>query len=80
MPFRGTSFDVIDFMGATRSGNANTAFQEAGIKLDPAKVLDGERYLEIMNPLPLEAELTVTSKTVGVYDVGKVSLIQNPMR
>lgn len=73
MPFRGTSFDVIDFLGSSRSGNSRIP----GVNLDPAKVLDGERYLEIMNPLPLEAEMTVTSRVTGVYDVGKAAILEN---
>ncbi|KAI9016721.1 HotDog domain-containing protein [Hyaloraphidium curvatum] len=73
LPFRGTSFDVIDFLGSSRSGNSRIP----GVNLDPAKVLDGDRYVEIINPLPLEGEFTVTSKVTGVYDVGKAAILEN---
>ncbi|KXS19972.1 hypothetical protein M427DRAFT_28831 [Gonapodya prolifera JEL478] len=73
LPFRGTSFDVIDFIGAQKSSNSRIP----GVKLDPAKVLDGERFIEILNPLPLEGELIARSRTSNVYDVGKAAILEN---
>lgn len=72
LPFRGTSFDVIDFIGSSKAGNSRIP----GVNLDPAKVLDGERFLEIINPIPVEGEFTIVSKVTGVYDVGKAAIVE----
>ncbi|KAJ3338113.1 hypothetical protein HDU93_009984 [Gonapodya sp. JEL0774] len=73
LPFRGESFDVIDFLGGQRRSNSNIP----GVKLDPAKVLDGERSIEILAPLPLGGELVARSRTTNVYDVGKAAILES---
>ena len=40
-------------------------------------VLDGERFIEMVNPLPTEpTELQMKSKTIGVHGKGKGGLVE----
>lgn len=46
--------------------------------LDPRKLVDGDRTLEIMKPLPVTSEgrqFEFRSKVVGVYDKGKAGTV-----
>ncbi|TPX32924.1 hypothetical protein SmJEL517_g04105 [Synchytrium microbalum] len=73
LPFRGMSNDVIDFVKASSEGNRG---QIPGIKIEPGKGLDGERYIEIIRPMPLGGDFLIKTKTTGVYDVGKAAIIE----
>jgi len=73
LSFKGTSSSILSFPS------------EAMIKtsiLPPLKgirvVLDGERYLEVINPLPKEgAELTLKSTLVGIHKRGQGATIES---
>ncbi|TPX30246.1 hypothetical protein SmJEL517_g06152 [Synchytrium microbalum] len=69
LPFR-TSSNVTNFL--ERGGHAIP-----GIKLDLSKVVDGERYIEILNPLPLEGKFRFRTKITGVFDTGKATVVQS---
>eukprot|EP01108_Squamamoeba_japonica_P003608 TRINITY_DN28_c0_g1_i2.p1 TRINITY_DN28_c0_g1~~TRINITY_DN28_c0_g1_i2.p1 ORF type:complete len:197 (-),score=62.52 TRINITY_DN28_c0_g1_i2:460-990(-) len=73
LPFTGTENDVAGFPseamaeGAVMPGLPGTKF-----------LLDGERYLEIVRPLPAEAsEFRMTSRLVGVHKKGKGALVES---
>ncbi|TPX34913.1 hypothetical protein SmJEL517_g02606 [Synchytrium microbalum] len=73
LPFRGLSNDVIDFLNPKGPKGAGIP----GVKLDLSKVLDGERYFEVINPIPLEGKFQFRNKITGVYDVGKAAVVQS---
>ncbi|TPX34880.1 hypothetical protein SmJEL517_g02601 [Synchytrium microbalum] len=70
----GYSQDVTDF-----SKRAGGGFNVPGVKLDLTKLLDGERMIELYNPLPLESkgELIARGRTTGVYDIGKACIMES---
>ena len=71
----GTSNDVVDFL-KPRAGSSGPSIP--GVKLDLSKVLDGERYLEVINPIPIDGgNFKFRNKTVGVYDVGKAAVVKS---
>jgi peroxisomal enoyl-CoA hydratase 2 len=69
LPFKHTDQDVVDFYG--RSG----AEPIPGVpKFDSRRVVDGERKITFLRPLPVSSagrEFEVRSKVIGVYDKGK---------
>jgi len=70
--FRGTSFDVLDFYKA-----GGPKLEIPGVNLDLTKVLDGERILTLLKPLPTEGgAFILKNKVTGAYDVGKAAVIE----
>ena len=70
LPFKGTSADVIDFY-ATQSSNRSSI---PGVPaLDSRRVVDGERTITFLKPLPTtsSSSFEIHSRVVGVYDKGK---------
>ncbi|KAF2085036.1 Thioesterase/thiol ester dehydrase-isomerase [Saccharata proteae CBS 121410] len=69
LPFKHTDQEVVDFYA--RSGSTPIP----GVpKLDEKRVVDGERKLEMLKPLPVTSQgrqFEVRTKVVGVYDKGK---------
>ncbi|KAF2813731.1 Thioesterase/thiol ester dehydrase-isomerase [Mytilinidion resinicola] len=69
LPFKHTDADVIDFYARSN------AVPIAGVpKLDTRNVLDGERKLQFLKPLPTSSagrKFEIRSKVLGVYDKGK---------
>ncbi|OCK85823.1 Thioesterase/thiol ester dehydrase-isomerase, partial [Lepidopterella palustris CBS 459.81] len=69
LPFKHTDLDVIDFYARSNSTPI------AGVpKFDTRGVLDGERRIEFLKPLPVSSEgrrFEIRSKVLGVYDKGK---------
>ncbi|CAI6340525.1 unnamed protein product [Periconia digitata] len=69
LPFKHTDADVIDFYARS---NAEPI---PGVpKFDTKHVLDGERKIEFLKPLPVTSEgrkFEIRSKVLGVYDKGK---------
>ena len=67
--FKKTSQDVIDFYAS------QSATPIPGIpKLDPKRVVDGQRLIQFLKPLPPTSEgrhFEIRSKVLGVYDKGK---------
>lgn len=67
--FKGTTQEVVDFYAAQE------AVPIPGVpKLDPRRVVDGQRAIEFLKPLPTSSEgksFELRSKVVGVYDKGK---------
>jgi peroxisomal enoyl-CoA hydratase 2 len=72
--FRGTSFDVVDFY----KSSGGPKLEIPGVKLDLTKVLDGERELTLLKPLPKEGgTFILKNKITGAYDVGKAAVIES---
>lgn len=69
LPFKHTDSEVIDFYARSDSTPI------AGVpKFDTKHVLDGERKLQFLKPIPVTSEgrkFEVRSKVLGVYDKGK---------
>ena len=69
LPFKHTDSEVIDFYARSNSTPI------AGVpKFDTKGVLDGERKLQFLKPIPVSSEgrkFEVRSKVLGVYDKGK---------
>ncbi|CCG81708.1 putative Peroxisomal dehydratase [Taphrina deformans PYCC 5710] len=66
--------DVVDFIARSSQGRALPGVP----KLDYKRIVDGERYLEVLKPLPPTSEghdFELQSKCVGVYDKGKAGLV-----
>ncbi|KAJ3339596.1 hypothetical protein HDU93_008013 [Gonapodya sp. JEL0774] len=69
---KGESQDVVKFGGGGR------AFpQIPGITLDLTKLLHGEQSIEILQPIPLEGSFKSVSRTSGIYDLGKATVLTN---
>ncbi|KAF2191017.1 Thioesterase/thiol ester dehydrase-isomerase [Zopfia rhizophila CBS 207.26] len=69
LPFKHTDQEVIDFYARS----ASTPI-EGVPKFDTKHVLDGERKLQFLKPLPVTSEgrnFEIRSKVIGVYDKGK---------
>ncbi|KAF2204999.1 Thioesterase/thiol ester dehydrase-isomerase [Delitschia confertaspora ATCC 74209] len=69
LPFKHTDQEVIDFYARSSSTPI------AGVpKFDTKGVLDGERKIEFLKPIPVTSEgksFEIRSKVLGVYDKGK---------
>jgi hypothetical protein len=69
LPFKHTDQEVIDFYARS------SAIPIEGVpKFDQKHVLDGERKIQFLKPLPVTSEgrnFEVRSKVLGVYDKGK---------
>ncbi|KAK5048552.1 hypothetical protein LTR84_005643 [Exophiala bonariae] len=69
LPFKKTTQEVIDFYASQRSNPI------PGVpKFDPTRVLDGQRSIEFLKPLPTSSEgrqFELREKVLGVYDKGK---------
>mmetsp|Transcript_33070 Transcript_33070/g.72251 ORF Transcript_33070/g.72251 Transcript_33070/m.72251 type:complete len:296 (+) Transcript_33070:54-941(+) len=70
--FKGTDQDVISFPSpAMQEGPSNPPLE--GIKAG----LDGERYIEMINPLPADgAELTLKTRLIGVHKRGSGASVE----
>jgi acyl dehydratase len=69
--FKGTSNDVLSFPSPAMLKTMNTP------PLPGTKVgLDGERYLEVLNPLPLEGEFTLKNTLLGIHKRGQGALVE----
>jgi hypothetical protein len=67
MSFKGTSSDVIDF-------NA-TAGSYPGLEFNPAQILHGEEYVEIMAPVPTHGAFVQKTRVLDFLDKGKGGLL-----
>ncbi|KAI8937060.1 hypothetical protein NX059_006279 [Plenodomus lindquistii] len=78
LPFKHADQDVIDFYA-----RSNAEPIEGVPKFDTKTVLDGERKLEFLKPLPVSSEgrkFEVRSKVLGVYDKGKATVVETEQR
>ncbi|KAF2660526.1 Thioesterase/thiol ester dehydrase-isomerase [Lophiostoma macrostomum CBS 122681] len=69
LPFKHTDQDVIDFYA-----RSNSTPIEGVPKFDTKHVLDGERKIQFLKPLPTSSDgrsFEIRSKVLGVYDKGK---------
>ncbi|KAJ8605710.1 hypothetical protein MRB53_041351 [Persea americana] len=70
IPFKGTSQDVVDFYAKS----AATPIPDVP-KFDSRRVVDGERRVTFLAPIPTSSEGTgnfqIRNKVLGVYDKGK---------
>jgi acyl dehydratase len=72
LPFKGTENDVVDFPSAAMM-QANVMPGLPGMKF----VLDGERYLEVLRPIPpTPSTFQIRSKLVGVHPKPKGALVE----
>ena len=76
LPFRHAddNSEVTDFLARSSGGKTLPGVP----KLNYQKIVDGERYLEVVKPLPKSSkgyEFELQSTTVGVYDKGKAGLV-----
>jgi len=70
--FKGTSSSVLSFPSETMMKTSNVPPLK-GIKV----ILDGERYLEVVNPLPKDgAELTLKSTLIGIHKRGQGATVE----
>ncbi|KAJ4369561.1 hypothetical protein N0V83_005323 [Neocucurbitaria cava] len=70
LAFKRTSQDVFDFIERMIESNAPVPGTPP---FDPQRSVDGERGLEIINPLPVDSsglDLEIRGKVIGVYDKG----------
>ncbi|KAF2025806.1 Thioesterase/thiol ester dehydrase-isomerase [Setomelanomma holmii] len=70
LAFKRTSQDVFDFIERMIASNAPVLGTPP---FDPQRSVDGERGLEVLNPLPVESaglDLEIQGKVIGVYDKG----------
>ena len=69
LPFRGTNTEVFDFYAAS------SQVPVPGVPpLDHKRMVDGERKIEFLKPLPVTSEgrqFEVRAKVIGVYDKGR---------
>jgi len=70
LSFKGTETDVLGFPSTAMMKTTNMP-PLPGFKF----ILDGERYLEVINPLPLSGEFVLTSKLIGIHKRGQGALI-----
>lgn len=74
LPFKNTTQEVIDFY------KASSKTPIPGVpKFDSRRVVDGERHLTFLKPLPTTSAgrtFELRSKIVGVYDKGKASVVE----
>lgn len=71
LPFKHETQEVIDFYAAQ---SANSMSIPGAPKLDPKRVVDGERSMTFFKPLPTTSagrKFEIRGKVVGVYDKGK---------
>lgn len=72
LPFKGTSHDVIDFYAA-QAASPRAKIPNAPA-LDARRVVDGERTMHFLRPIPASSgadKWVIRSRTLGVYDKGK---------
>jgi len=78
LPFKHESQEVIDFYAA------QGAVPIPGVpKFDARRVLDGQRKMEFLKPLPVTSHgrhFEIRSKVLGVYDKGKSSVTETEQR
>lgn len=71
LPFKTTTPEVVDFYAAQSSSRGEIP----GVpKLDSRRVVDGERRIEFLKPLPTSSEgkqFEIRGRVIGVYDKGK---------
>jgi len=75
LPFKGTSPEVIDFYAASQRKTPSSGSSETKLPpLDPRRVVDGERSIQFLKPLPPTSanhSFSIRTKVLGVYDKGK---------
>lgn len=49
--------------------------KQYGIVIDPSRILHGEQYLEIRNPVPTEAKLRSEARVIDVLDKGSGAVV-----
>jgi len=73
LPFKGKTQEVIDFYKNTGSKPI------PGVpKFDPTRIVDGQRMMQFLKPLPSTSEgktFILKSKVIGVYDKGKAGSV-----
>jgi peroxisomal enoyl-CoA hydratase 2 len=73
MGFKGTEFEVINFYAKFQSR------VPPGLPaLDSKRAVDGERYIEIVKPIPVTSEgrhFELRRSTMGAYDKGKAGIV-----
>jgi len=70
LSFKGNENDVLTFPSPAMMKTMNVP-PLPGFKF----VLDGERYLEVINPLPLSGEFSYSSKCIGIHKRGQGALV-----
>lgn len=76
LPFRHAddNSEVVDFLARSAGGKSLPGVP----KLNYQRIVDGERYLEVIKPLPISSkgyDFELQSSCVGVYDKGKAGLV-----
>jgi peroxisomal enoyl-CoA hydratase 2 len=86
MGFKGTNFEVVNFYEKA-SAKFPPGLPKMGIflsscvdpyKLDWSRGVDGERYIEIIKPIPTTSKgrnFELRRETIGAYDKGKAGLV-----
>ncbi|CCU75435.1 unnamed protein product [Blumeria hordei] len=73
LPFKKNSLDVVDFYAAQNEVQIPNV-----PKLDPTRVVDGQRHMQFFRPLPTTShgrKFELRSKVLGVYDKGKAGTV-----
>jgi len=70
LSFKGTSHSVLPFPSETMTKLGNLVLPGTRV------FLDGERYLEVLNPLPLEGEFTLKNTLIGISKRGSGALVE----
>jgi peroxisomal enoyl-CoA hydratase 2 len=73
LAFRGTETDVIDFYA-----KSNATYPPTLPPLDTRRVLDGERSIQMLKPIPRTSQgrnFELRQHCVGAYDKGKPGLV-----
>ena len=76
LPFKGSNTELTDFYENQRSVPIPDV-----PKFDPRRVVDGQRSIEFLKPLPTSSvesgkHFEIKSKVIGVYDKGKASVVE----
>jgi len=71
LPFKGDSFDCVPFPPPSM------LVMTPGLPaINPAMILHGEQYLEILSELPTSGDFTVKTEVIGLHDKGKGALME----
>lgn len=73
LPFKGTSSDVLPFPPPTLM---KQTMGVPGLPMPKGPVLDGERLIEVLNPLPKSGDFQLKTRIVGVHDKGTGAFIE----
>eukprot|EP00004_Rigifila_ramosa_P005693 TRINITY_DN16360_c0_g1_i1.p1 TRINITY_DN16360_c0_g1~~TRINITY_DN16360_c0_g1_i1.p1 ORF type:complete len:298 (-),score=69.14 TRINITY_DN16360_c0_g1_i1:34-927(-) len=72
LAFKGTSSDVLSFPPPSMM-----VFPDGMPSVNPAMILHGEQYLEVLRPLETEGKFKIQSRVIGFHDKGKGALQEN---